>query len=57
MMHSKWDMDMGSWVPVLLGKTEIDDVELIVMRVRTHQKICGFNVMVNEMGRVDALYA
>ena len=31
MMHFKWDMDMGSWVPVLLGKTKINDVELVAI--------------------------
>jgi hypothetical protein len=46
-------MKMGSFVPVHIGKTKIDDVDIVAMRAHTEQKICGFDIAVNEVGRVD----
>ena len=51
---SEWDMGTGSGVSVLIGKTEIDDVDLVAMKTCTNQKIGRLDVMVNEVGRVDA---
>jgi hypothetical protein len=56
-MLSVWDVEMGPGVSVLLGKTEIDDVDIIAMRTHTDQKIAGFDVAVNEVGSVYVLYA
>ena len=35
----EWDMGMGSGVSVLVGKTRIDDVDLVALKVCTDQKI------------------
>ena len=51
---SEWDMCMGSSVSVLIGKTKIDDVDLLAMKTCTDQKIGRLDIMVNEVGRVDA---
>ena len=56
-MLSVWDVEMGPGISVLLGKTEIDDVDIIAMRTHTDQKIAGLDVAVNEVGRVYVLYA
>jgi hypothetical protein len=48
---------MGHSVLVPLGKTKIKDIDVIAMRAHTYQKIGGFDVVVNEVGRVDMLYA
>ena len=56
-MLSVWDVEMGPGISVLLGKTEIDDVDIIAMRTHTDRKIAGFDVAVNEVGRVYVLYA
>jgi hypothetical protein len=47
---------MGSSVSVSLGKAEIDNVNLAAMMIGTDQKIGGFDVAVNEVEGVDALY-
>jgi len=57
MVLLEWDMEMGRSVSVPLGKTEINDIDVIAMRAHTYQKIGGFDVAVNEVGRVDTLYA
>jgi hypothetical protein len=57
MVLLEWDMEMGRSVSVPLGKTEINDIDVIAMRAHTYQKIGGFDVAVNEVGRVDMLYA
>ena len=51
---SEWDMCTGSGVSVLIGKTEIDDVDLLAMKTCTDQKIGRLDITVNEVGRVDA---
>ena len=50
-------MEMGRSVSVPLGKTEINDIDVVAMRAHTYQKIGVFDVAVNEVGRVDTLYA
>jgi hypothetical protein len=57
MVLLEWDMEMGRSVSVLLGKTKINDIDVIATRAHTYQKIGGFDVTVNEVGRVDTLYA
>ena len=57
MVLLEWDMEMGHSVSVPLGETKINDIDVIVMRAHTYQKIGGFDVAVNEVGRVDTLYA
>ena len=49
----EWDMGTGSGVSVLIGKTEINDVDLVAMKICTDQKIGRLDIMVNEVGRVD----
>ena len=50
----EWDMGTGSGVSVLIGKTKIDDVDLVAMKTCTDQKIGRLDITVNEVGRVDA---
>ena len=44
-------------VPVLLGQTEIDDVDLVATLPNAHQEVVGLDVAVNEVARVDVLDA
>jgi hypothetical protein len=53
MVPSEWDMGTCFGVSVLLGETEINDVDLVVMKTCANQKIGRLDVAVNEMGRVD----
>jgi hypothetical protein len=46
-----WDVEMSVGVPILLGKTKIDDVNLMIIIVYAHQEIGRFDVTVDEMTR------
>jgi hypothetical protein len=50
-----WNVEMSLRVPVPSRKSEIDDTDLIVMVVKTHQEIGRFDIAVNKMMRVDVL--
>ena len=49
-------MHAGPGISVHLGKTKIDNVDLVAMNTGTDHEIGGFNITVNEVGRVDKLY-
>ena len=53
---SKWYVLTGSSVSVSLGKAKINNVDLVAIMINTDQKICRFDVTVNEVEGVDALY-
>jgi hypothetical protein len=48
-------VEMSFQVPVPSCESEIDDIDLIVMVIKTHQEIGGFDITVNKMTRVDVL--
>jgi len=50
-----WNVEMSFQVPVPSCESEIDDIDLIVMVIKTHQEIGGFDITVNKMTRVDVL--
>jgi hypothetical protein len=50
-----WDVEMSVGVPVPLCETTIDDIDLMIVLVCTHQEVGGFDVAVDEMTRVDIL--
>lgn len=57
MVRSKWDMNVSPSVSIPFGKTEIDDVGLTAICTCANQKVGRLDVTVNEVGRVDMLYA
>ena len=48
-------METSLWVPVYLHEAKIDDMDLIVMVIDTHQDVCGLDITVNYVMRVDIL--
>ena len=48
-------MEVSLWVPVYLCEAKIDDMDLIVMVIDTHQDVCGLDITVNYVMRVDIL--
>jgi len=51
------NVKVGLRVPVLLGKTEVDDIDLISALADSHQKVVGFDVTVNEVAGMNVLDA
>lgn len=49
------DVQMGLRVPVLLGKTEIDNVHLVTTLADAHEEVVGLDVTVDEVPGVDIL--
>lgn len=54
---SVWDVQVGLWIAELLGKTEIDDVDLVATLADSHEEVIWLNVAVNEIARMDVLDA
>lgn len=52
-----WDVEVRLRVPVLLGQTEVDDVDLISPLANPHQEVVGLDIAVNERLGVDVLNA
>ncbi len=52
-----WDVQVGLGITVLLGKTEIDDVDLVSALADAHQEVVGLDVSVDEVTRMDVLDA
>ena len=48
-------MEASLWVPVHLREAKINDMDLIVMVVDTHQDVRGLDITVNYVMRVDIL--
>lgn len=51
------NVEMGLGVTVLLGETEVDDVDLVATLTDTHQEVVGLDVTVDEVAGVDVLDA
>jgi hypothetical protein len=49
------DVQVSLGVTVLLGETEIDNVDLVATLANTHQEIVRLNVTVDKVARVDVL--
>jgi hypothetical protein len=49
------NMEMSSRVPVLLGKTKINDVDLVPTLANAHEEVIGFDIAVEERLGVDVL--
>lgn len=49
------DVQVGLGVPVLLGQTEVDDVDLVSSLANTHQEVVWLDVSVDEVSRVNVL--
>jgi len=43
------------WVAVLLGKSEIDDVDLVSALAHAHEEIVGLDISVDEIAGMDVL--
>lgn len=51
------NVEVGLGVPVLLGQTEIDHVDLVASLANAHEEVVGLDVAVNEALGVDVLDA
>jgi hypothetical protein len=51
------DVEMSLGVTVLLGKTEIDNVDLVATLANTHEEVVGLDITVNEGLGVNVLDA
>ena len=49
------DVKVGLRVPVLLGETKIDDINLVATLSNSHQKVVWLDVAVDEIAGVDVL--
>ena len=52
-----WDMEVRLWVTVLLGQTEINDIDLITTLANAHEEVVRLDVTVDEGLGVDVLDA
>jgi len=52
-----WDVEVCLGVPVLLGQTEVDDVDLVTSLSNAHEEVVGLDIAVNEALGVDVLDA
>ena len=51
------DVEVGLGVPVLLGETKVDHVDLVASLANTHEEVVGLDVAVDEALGVDVLDA
>jgi hypothetical protein len=51
------DVEVGLGVPVLLGETEVNHVDLVAPLADAHEEVVGLNVTVDEALGVDVLDA
>ena len=51
-----WNVEVRLRIPVLLGQTKIDDVDLIPTLTNSHQEIVGLDITVYERLCVNVLY-
>jgi hypothetical protein len=51
------DMEVGLWVTVLLGQTEINDIDLVTTLANSHEEVVRLDVTVDEGLGVDVLNA
>lgn len=49
------DVQMGLGIAVLLGETEIDDIDLVSTLANAHQEVIGLDITMDEVTRVDVL--
>jgi len=52
-----WDVEVSLWVTVLLGQTEINDIDLVTTLTNAHQEVVGLDITVDEGLGVDVLDA
>jgi hypothetical protein len=52
-----WDVEVSLWVSVLLGKTEINDVDLVSTLSNAHEKVVWLDITVDERLGMDVLNA
>ena len=52
-----WDVLACLWVPEALGKTEVDNVDVVLLLPDSDQEIVWLNVSVQEMTWVDKFYS
>jgi hypothetical protein len=51
-----WNVQVGLGITVLLGETEIDNVDLVPTLSDAHQEIIGLDITVDEVAGVDVLH-
>jgi len=52
-----WDVEVSLWVTVLLGQTEIDNIDLVATLADTHEEVVRLDITVDEGLGVDVLDA
>ena len=50
---SVWDVEVGLGIAVLLGQTEIDNVDLVAALANAHEEVVRLDVTVNEVAGVN----
>lgn len=43
-----WDVEVSLWVSVLLGQTEVDNINLVTTLTNTHEEIIRLDITMNE---------
>jgi hypothetical protein len=51
------DVEVGLGVTILLGQTEVDDIDLVAALANAHEEVVGLDITVDERLRVDVLDA
>ena len=51
------DVKMCLRVTVLLGETEVDDIDLVSALADTHEEVVGFDIAVNKIARMDVFHS
>ena len=51
------DVEMGLGVAVFFGEPKVDDIDLVTPLADAHEEVVWLDVAVNEVARVDVLYA
>jgi hypothetical protein len=52
-----WDVEVCLGVPVLLGQTKVNDIDLVASLANTHQEVVRLNITVDEALGVNVLNA
>src|SRR3954468_17904155 len=50
-----WDVEVSLWVTVLLGQTEVNDIDLVTTFANTHQEVVWLDITVDERLSVNVL--
>jgi len=55
LVFSVWNVEVGLWVPVLLGQAEIDNIDLVSTFANSHEKVVWLDITVDKRFGMDVL--